>query len=276
MRQVVMNGPTLVPQGQLSSQPPHQNGASDENAPPPPPGLRSPLARPAGSNGYTLPQVGQQRNGYHLESTTVSLNVAPSVPEGTDQEGAGQQSPVGWSARYSSTEVVQPPPRPPQNPSTPQNPFLNSFEQQRPSSSSHATYKISSPTKTHLSTSAQVGRNIDYGPVPQANGTSAHHRLPPTTPQLPSCSPIKHQSSPPMPPVQTSPSSPKNHPLLHQNAPSSPGFSPTKQSPPRSFATAEITSTPVIPPVESLSPRPQVYNPPPPVKTANGDLHPQD
>lgn len=263
MRQVMMNGPTLSPQGQVS--PSFDNGPTNQPAPPPP-GLRDPSGRPVSSNGYTN-HIGQ-RNGYHLESTSVSVNAASPVPEGRNQ-GTEKSSPTGWSARYSSSHTTQPSSQRPQYSPTPSNPFHNSFERQRPASS-HATYSVPSPTKNP--SPSHVGDNGVYSQIPHANGTPAN-RLPPATPQLPSYSPIKQQSSPPMPAMQHSPSSPSSHPLLHQNVPSSPGFSPTKHSPPRSFGGGEVTSTPVLPPVENLSPSPQVRNPPPPMKLANGDTH---
>lgn len=266
MRQVMMNGPTLSPQGQIP--PPYGSGPTNQPAQPPP-GLRDLSGRPSSSNDATHP-VGQQ-NGYYLESTTISLNAAPPAPNRINQ-GSEKSSPAGWSARYSSSHTTQPAERPPQYSPAPPNPFLNSFERQRPTSS-HATYNIPSPTKNHSPLSpSQTGDNAVHSQVPHVNGTPAH-QLPPATPQLPSYSPIKQQSSPSMPAIQQSPSSPNNRPHLHQNAPSSPGFSPTKQSPPRTFGPSEITSTPVLPPVENLSPSPQVHNPLAPVKLANGDLH---
>lgn len=268
MRQAMMNGPTLSPQGQIP--PAYGPGPTNQDqAAQPPPGLRDLSGRPATSNGYTRP-VGQ-RNGYHLESTSITLNAAPSAPNGINQ-GSEESSTAGWSARYTSFDTAEPAERPPQYSSaTTQNPFLNSFERQRPTSS-HATYNVPSPTKnpSPLSPPSQTGDNAVHSQVPQVNGTPAH-RLSPVTPQLPSYSPIKQQASPPMPAIQHSPSSPNNHPRLHQNAPSSPGFSPIKHSPPRSFGPSEVTSTPVLPPVENLSPSPQVHNPLPPVKLANGE-----
>lgn len=268
MRQVVMNGPKLSPQGQI----PSSLGNSLANSPAQrPPGLREPSGRPSSSNGST--HHIEQRNGYHLESTSLSLIAAPPVSEAGNQR-TEKSSPTGWSARYSSTQTPQPSQRPQYSPAL-SNPFHNSFERQRPTSS-HATYNVPSPTKNRPSSSpSHVGENGIYSQMPHANGIPAASRLPPATPQLPSYSPIKQQSSPPMPAMQPqqSPSSPSSHPLLHQNAPSSPGFSPTKHSPPRSFGPGEVTNTPVLPPVENLSPSPQVSNPQPPVKLANGDTH---
>lgn len=270
MRQVMMNGPKLSPQGQIPSS--FSNGQTNPPAPPPP-GLREPSGHPISSHGSTN-QV-EQRNGYHSEWTSVSLMAATPVPEAANQ-GTEKSSPTGWSARYSSSHTIQPSQRPQYSPAL-SNPFHNSFERQRPTSS-HATYNVPSPTKNPSSISpSHVGENGVYNQMPQANGIPAANRLPPATPQLPSYSPIKQQqSSPPMLPVQQhqqSPSSPSSHPLLHQNAPSSPGFSPTKHSPPRSFGAGEVTNTPVLPPVENLSPSPQISNPLPPVKLANGETH---
>lgn len=267
MHQVVMNGPTLSPQGQIPSS--LGNGLSNPSAQPPP-GLREPSERPISSNGSTHHM--EQRSGYHLESTSVSL--AHPIPEAGNY-GTERTSPTGWSARYSTSQITQSSQRPQYSPAL-SNPFHNSFERQRPTSS-HATYNVSSPTKNpSSSTPSHICENGVYGQMPHTNGISAASRLPPATPQLPSYSPIKQQSSPPMPrvqPHQQSPSSPSSHPLLHQNAPSSPGFSPTKHSPPRSFGPGEVTNTPVLPPVENLSPSRQHGNPPPPTKLANGDTH---
>lgn len=271
MRQAVLNGPTLSPQGQIPSS--FGNGLTNPPAAPPAPGLRESSGRPASSNGSMHPV--EQRNGYHLESTSVSLVAARPVSEASNQ-GNEKSSPTGWSARYSSSQTTQPSQRPQYSPPL-SNPYHNSFERQRPTSS-HATYNGSSPTKNPSSLSSpHLGENGVYSQMPYANGISAAN-LPPATPQLPSYSPVKQQSSPPMLPVQMhqqSPSSPSNHhPRLHQNAPSSPGFSPTKHSPPpRSFGPGEVTNTPVLPPVENLSPSPQLGNPPPPVKVANGDTY---
>lgn len=276
MRQAMMNGPTLSPQGQIPSS--FDNGLANPPALPPP-GLRESSGRPVSSNGY-MHHV-EQRNGYRLESTSVSLNAASPAPEAKNQ-GTEKSSPTGWSARYSSSHATRLSPQPQQYSPAPSNPFHNSFERQRPQSS-HATFNVPSPTKNPSSSlsPSQVGDNGIYSQVPHANGiAAANNRLPPSaTPQLPPYSPIKHQSSPPMPAMQqqqqspSSSSSPSSHPLLQQNAPSSPGFSPIKHSPPRSFGAGEVTKTPVLPPVENLSPSPQVSNPPPPVKLANGDIH---
>ena len=270
MRQVMMNGPTLSPQGQIPSA--LGNGLTNPAAQPPP-GLREPSERPIRSSGSA--HHTELRNGYHLESTSVSLIAARLTPEAANQ-GTEKTSPTGWSARYSSSQTAQPSQRPQYSPVL-SNPFHNSFERQRPTSS-HVTYNVPSPTKNPTSSSpSHMGENGIYGQTPHTNGIPAANRLPPATPQLPSYSPIKQQSSPPMPPVQPhrqSPSSPSSHPLLHQNAPSSPGFSPTKHSPPRSFGPGEVTNTPVLPPVENLSPSPRLGNPPPPpTKVANGDTH---
>ena len=269
MRQVVMNGPTLSPQGQFPSLF-DKFGLTNPPAPPPP-GLSESSGRPVSANG-SAHRV-EQRNGYHLESTSVSLIAPAPVPEATNQGTTEKSSPTGWSARYSTSHPTQPSQWPQYSPAL-SNPFHNSFERQRPASS-HATYNVSSPTKVPSSLSpSHISDNGIYSQMPHVNGiTTAANQLPPATPQLPPYSPIKQQSSPPMPAIQQSPSSPGSHPLLHQNAPSSPGFSPIKHSPPRSFGPDEVTNTPVLPPVENLSPSPQVSNPAPPVKLTNGDMH---
>jgi hypothetical protein len=260
---VMLNGPTLSPQGQISSL--YPNGLEDQPAPQPP-GLRDSSQPPAPPNGYT--NDARERNGYHPELALLN-EVRPSLQDTT--QSLEKPTPAGWSARYSPSQSTQPTEQLHFSPA-PQDPFLNSFESQRPKSP-HITYKIPSPTKNPSPLSpSQIGDDAVYCRSPNANGSPAH-QLPPNTPRLPSYSPIKQQSSPPMPAVHHSSSSPTMHPHLHKNPPSSPGFSPTKHSPPRSFGTGEITSAPVLPPVESLSPSPQVPNPLPPMKVVNGDMH---
>lgn len=285
MRQVMLNGPTLSPQGQIPSSF-DKDSTNPSPPPPPPPGLRESSGRPVSSNGYGYhTHRGEQRNGFQVESTSASLNTAAQVglPVATNQ-GTEKSSRTGWSARYrysSSHMTTQLSQRLEYSPTVFCNPFLDGYVPQRPASS-HAAYNVPSPTKNPSSLpSSHVGEGGIFNPMPHVNGIAAAaaavaaNRLPPTAPQLPQYSPIKQQSSPPMPAIrQQSPASPNSHHFfLQQNAPSSPGFSPTKHSPPRSFGGAEVTNTPVLPPVENLSPSPQVSNPPAPVKLANGDMH---
>lgn len=238
MHKVVLNGPTLSPQGQISS--PHLNG--NLTKPPSPPGPAS------YSNGYA--SHAPKQNGYPPQSSDHSPDPLSSTANDTSEKPPS----VGWSARYSSHQISQPFQQAQSSPS--QNPFLNSFDRQRPRSS-HSTNKVTSPIKNRPSLSPpQMNQNGVLTQTPATNGTFSHHLS--STTQVPAFSPVKIQSSPPMPAVQPVSSSPVVHPHLQQNPPSSPGLSPTKQSPPRSSKTNDVAVTPVLPPVQALSPSPRI------------------
>lgn len=263
MHKTIMNGPTLSPQGQLPP-PPHQRSQM-ANGVPPPPGLRSPPAPPAYSNGYTH-YVGQQ-NEYNPNGQTVS-HVSPQTINGVGGNSNKQINP-GWSASYSPPQPPLPPQRTSQYPSS-GSPYLNSFPRQPPSSS-HATNNINSPSKAHtLTTPSQSNpqsRLHAFSPQPHPNGSPLQQ--PPPALQPPSHSPIKQQSSPPAQSALPPSSTPTAPPPLQQRGPSPPGLSPTKHSPPRPALPPGhglATSTPVIPLVNKppSSPQLQQRNPSPP------------
>lgn len=240
MHDIVMNGPTLSPQGQVSPAP-HQNGVTTQS-PAPPPGLRSPPVHAAYQNGYTQHIQQKKENSYQSpKQTSDSLQGASN--------GAHEKSPrIGWSARYPSHETPQSLLHKPSSHS----PFLGSSDSQLPSAS-HSIDKNPSPSRNRpsLSPPPSIG-NASFAQTPITNGVWSHHLPSPVQPQ--SLSPVKHQSSPTVPAAQSLSSSPTIHPTLPQNAPSSPGFSPTKHSPPRLSKSNEISATPILPPVKSLSP----------------------
>ena len=263
MHATVMNGPTLSPQGQVQSSAPRNIYAGNEQQsflsrrqypePAPQSGLQSPLTPHAYANGYT-----NQANG---------TGYVPQLPPGAFQSPYANNGPssnipqpptVGWSARY--TPPQQPHHQQTYGPPPPAlNPFANTFERQRPSSS-HSTHNIPSPVK-HKSSPSSSQHDSSYQ-TPQANGVSPHNPLPPTGP--PAYSPVKQQSPSAAPPLHHASSSPATHqPPLKANGPSSPGFSPTKHSPPRQIQPGHgITGTPaVLPPAPQLSPSPPRHSP---------------
>ena len=138
-----------------------------------------------------------------------------------------------------------------------QNPFLNSFDRQRPQSS-HSTYSnhsVPSPTKNRTSTSPSQASQVGPLAFPQPNGGFA----PPPQIHSNGFSPIKHSSPPP------GALSPSSSPVSKSPLPAaSSGYSPTKHSPPKPSTHHSMASTPVLPPVTSLSPSPgpQDYTPP--------------
>lgn len=241
MHKVVLNGPTLVPKGQVS--PPHLSGNPAQ--PPAPPGFESTAAPHSKLNGNA--DRTQIQNG----SPSPSLKQSPDPLSATANGSAEKPVSVGWSARYSFSQASKHF-RQDQYPSS-QDLFLNSFDPPRLGSSSSAN--STPPTKSRLSLSPpQKGRNgVHVKNFPTDENFPNH--LPSAT-QSPAYSPVKNQSSPPMTSIHVS-SSPIIHPPLQQNPSSPPGFSPTKQSPPRSSKTSDVASTPVLPPVQALSPSPR-------------------
>lgn len=249
MHKTMMNGPTLSPEGQISQRA-YQNGITAQ-AGQPPPGLRSPAAPPAYSNGYTSHTANQ--NG-HIQAPSSS---PPSVPNGIHQS-SNEPPATGWSASYSLPQTAQTPQQP-KEPSPFQNPYLNSFDRQRPGSS-HSNHNLPSPIENGPSLSPPQSKALPvFPPTPTTNGVG--NSQPPR-----SRSPVKQQSSPLMPPIQLPSSSPINHPSLQKNAPSS-GLSPTKHSPPRAKS-HDVVGTPVLPPVPSLEPSGEQLNFGAPTKTA--------
>lgn len=236
MHKAMMNGPTLSPEGQISQRA-YQNGSATQ-AEEPPPGLRSPPGPPAYSNGYTS----------HIANQNGDRQAPPSSPASAPngvQQSSNKSPTSGWSASYSPPQTAQSSQQP-KEPSPSQNPYLNSFDRQRPGSSK-STHNPPSPIKNGPSLSPPQSKALPvFPPTPTTNGVGTSQ--PPR-----SRSPVKQQSSPLVPPMQLPSSSPINHPSLQNNAPSSPGLSPTKQSPPRAKS-RDIVGTPVLPPVPSLEP----------------------
>ena len=222
-------------------------------------------AYPGGqTNGYS-PHV---NNNHYVPQLPPQAFHSPYATNGSHTNN--NQSPiVGWSARYT-------PPQPPQQqqnynlPPPASNPYANSFDRQRPSSS-HSTNNVASPIKKVPSLSppqhGTTSFGSSYSQTPQTNGTLHHQALPPTGP--PAFSPVKQQSPKAAPLLGHAPSSsPVAHqPPLKANGLSSPGFSPTKHSPPRQVPPGQtIAGTPaVLPPAPQLlpSPRPQGGGMPP-------------
>ena len=273
----VMSGPTLSPQVQVprsiyaGNQ--EESVVSKKSSPEsnqPPPGFRSPPGPMSNINGYS-----QQIN--HKNSNSYNTNTYyPQLPpqsiqasySGNSHYGSHQPQNVGWSARYTppqqghAQQAHGPPP-----PS--QNPFANSFDRQRPSSS-HSVHNVPSPIKNapslsppqqHPSTYNAPSFQTPHGNhTSYANGFSSPQPLPITSP--PAYSPTKQRSPPntALPPKQSPFSSPVAHqPPLHSNAQTSPGFSPTKHSPPHQQLPPGhgIPNTPaVLPPAPQLSPSP--------------------
>lgn len=252
----LMNGPTLSPQGQLPL-PPHQNDHITQGAPPPP-GLASPPRPASYANGYA--QQVPQLNGYASQSHPQPSPSLPNTPLGATHTNYGSPG-SAWPVQYPPVLSAQHTQNHQQVPLQPQNPFLNSFDRQRPSPS-HSTHNLPSPMKNRPSMSPTQG-NLEtsaiVNPANQPNTTiRTPSHLPPAAP-TPGFSPIKQFSSP-APPMQPPSSSPIIPPPIQQqqNRQSSLGLSPTKHSPPRLPQSAHnIADTPVVPPVLDLSPSPR-------------------
>ena len=256
MHAAVMNGPTLSPQGQLPRS--IYSGNQEESffsrrmypdSAAPPPGLRSPPGPPAYSNGYNH-HVSPQNE--YVPRLPPQAFQSPYTANGGYQ-GSTQPQNVGWSARYASSQPYGPPP-----PS--QNPFANSFDRQRPTSSD-SNHNVPSPVKDGPSLSPPQHSPGAFNPppyqTPRANGVSQHQSLPATGP--PAYSPVKQQSPPTAAALNPPSSSPVTHqPPLQNNAPPSPGYSPTKHSRPRQATPGHKNpGTPaVLPPAPNLSPNP--------------------
>ena len=264
----VMNGPTLTPQGQIQTPPSSYSGNEEQSflsrksypELASPPDLKPTSGHPAYTNGSA-----HDVNNNHF---------VPQLPPQPFQSPYANPSPhakkhqpqhVGWSARYTPPQQTQPQ----QNyvpPAQSRNPFANSFDRQRPSSS-HSTQNVPSPNKKVPSPSPSQPTastpTPSYNPTSETNGISPHQPLPPTGP--PAYSPVKQTSPKTAPPIGHHPSSsPIAHqPELQANGASSPGFSPTKRSPPRQLPPGHtITGTPaVLPPAPQLSPSPRQQGP---------------
>lgn len=239
-----MNGPKLSPHGQLPMPTLEQRG---HVTPPthPAPVLASPSRPHAKQNGF---------QEYHQNDQ--STHQRPSFSQSTLQNHNGVAHHHHPSHGTAWPTYDTPPPHRPENMEnfpqhataySYQNPFLNSFDRQRPSSSHSniSNHSVPSPIKNRPSMSpAQSVKDLNPLSFPQS-GTPAG-AFPPQTARTNGTSP-KKQSSPPIElPYSSSPM-----------ANSSSGISPTKHSPPRPSSNHSIAGTPVLPPVASLSPSPR-------------------
>lgn len=280
----VMSGPTLSPQGQVprSMYTGNQEGRlfSKKSSPEsnqPITSLRSPPGPMSNINGYS--QQINHKNSNSYNTTTYAPQLPPQTFQasysGNSHHSSHQPQNVGWSARYTppqqghAQQAHGPPPPSP-------NPFTNSFDRQRPSSS-HSVHNVPSPIKSAPCLSPPQQHPSMYSAPPYqmphgnhasyANGVSSPQPLSTTSP--PAYSPTKQRSPPntALPPKQSPFSSPVTHQSpLHSNTRTSPGFSPTKHSPPHQQLppSHSIPNAPaVLPPAPQLSPSPmqQTFSP---------------
>ena len=261
------NGATVSTQGQSQARMPENTYASNQEesfssrrANPqmvPLTGLQSPPVSSTYANGNAHYTNG---NSYVPQLPPQSFQ-SPYASHKPHQNHHQPQN-VGWSARYTPPQQSHH-----QSCNTSQNPFTNSFDRQRPSSS-QSTQHISSPVKNGIPSlspqNAAALRTPSY-PPPQSNGISHLSPLPPTGP--PAYSPVKQPSPPHAPPMHQQPSSSPvaPQPPLQASGPPSPGFSPTKQSPPRPLPLGYgIAGTPAsLLPAPRLSPSPLHRGPDP-------------
>ncbi|KAL8684574.1 MAG: hypothetical protein Q9218_008236, partial [Villophora microphyllina] len=234
MHQAFMNGPTLSPHGQIQ----HQQGPYTAQTVPPP-GLQSPPAPPAYTNGYTHRVNPQNNHVYQGQAAPPAYGPNPHLVNGNSQINA---------IAGAHPAVHQTPQRPLYQPQPNTNPYLNTFDRQRPVSS-HATNNIPSVVKkTPIQSSPSFNHENTPRLSPYTNGTM------PSPTNLPAAlpPPVKQQTSPPPSALHPPSSSPINGPVLHNDAPSSPGFSPTKQSPPRARPSLDLGNAPLLPPVSDF------------------------
>ena len=254
----LMNGPTLSPQGQLPL-PSYQNGRVTQSAPPPP-GLASPPRPASYANGYA--QQVSQPNGYASQRHPQPNSSLPNTPSGATHTSYGSPG-SAWPAPYPPLSSTQHTQNHQQLPPQPPNPFLNSFDRQRPPSS-HSTHNLPSPLKNRPSMSPTQGNLETSAIVNPSNQPNINIPTPsylPAAAHTPGFSPTKQFSSN-APPIQAPSSSPIIPPPIQQQQQtrqSSLGLSPTKHSPPRlpPQSAHSIADTPVVPPVLDLSPSPQ-------------------
>ncbi|KAL8866083.1 MAG: hypothetical protein Q9174_006503 [Haloplaca sp. 1 TL-2023] len=244
MHQAFMNGPTLSPQGQVQQ---YQGDLTAQSGPPP--GSRSPAGPPAYVNGY------HNHGNQHDDSVNQGpVGTSTLEPHFHMANGAGHVS-SGYEAHQTPQRRLS------QTPSG-QDPFLNTFERQRPNSS-HTTNNVPSPVKkTPVMSSPAFNHENTPRLSPYTNGTM------PTPSNLPAAlpPPVKQQASPPPPALHPPSSSPINGPSLHHDGPPSPGFSPIKHSPPRATPSLDFGGAPVLAPITTLAPSPQQRDIQPPIK----------
>ena len=248
MHHTIMHGPTLSPQGQLPSIQ-SVGGGSDI----PPPGLASPVRPPAYSSGYShsVSSMTQHRlNGHHSllngHGHSKSGQANPFHTNGYQNHQQDHATPAG--SLYSNPSYQS------------HNPYTHSFDR-RQSSTSHSTYTLPPPTKTH-----PAGASSSKPPAPPTHlcATPTTNGVPPS--HATTHSPSKHPHSSPPPTSLHHTSSPIIPPPFHSSQATLAGLSPSKHSPPRPASSHSIASTVIIPPIAHLSPSPQVQNLGPPVK----------
>ena len=252
----LLSGPTLSPDGQSPMPSLGKNGVVSHPTHPPP-GLASPTESRLTSNGYLrnpldAPPTYQQPLSSH--------SLARKQNEVTHENGAylGPPSLAGSTTPTQNrlTSIAHTPP--PAFACPPQNPFLNSFDRQRPlsSHSNHSNVSVPSPLKNRPSMSPKASPAV--GPLAFLQSGSPNGVFAPPHNGKAVYSPQKHSS----PPAGLSlPSTPAPNPPLPAAAS---GISPTKHSPPRPSSNHSVAGTPVVPPVTSLSPSPmqQDFSPP--------------
>ncbi|KAL9121614.1 MAG: hypothetical protein Q9187_001830 [Circinaria calcarea] len=242
MHKSIMNGPTLSPHGQ---HPPHTNTGNGQS----PPGLAWPPRPPAYTNGHKTHttmfdrHVAQPHHTFRADGSDsaqdhITRDASSTAPR-TSEHGSG----------FSNLPS--------------QDPFLNSFDRQRPSSS-HSTHNLPSPMKNRPSMSPTQG-NPDVGALAFPRGTFANGHLPTSRPSATHPSaynpPTKQlNSSPPAPSTLLPSSSPIMPPPTQQHRASLSGLSPSKHSPPRPVSSHSMSGTPIMPPVTNLEPSPQTLN----------------
>lgn len=275
MHQSIMNGPTLAPQGQMAA----ALGVNGVHQPPP--GLASPSHASNYPNGY-YPQSQANQTG-HLSQPRGRPTTLPDPFQGasgsasTCSNGYGvHHTPYGNQVTHDQAH----------NPPSPQNPFYNSFNSQRPVSS-HLAQGLGSPMKNRPSMSPTQG-NMKGGSLAyqspsggaNSNGLSPYRSGAASHPAGYAGQTPRHKTSPA---ASFGPSSsPIIPPPSAQSPGSSAGISPLKHSPPRPASSYSVSGTPVMPPAAHLFPSPQVpqnlHAPvkgmtPEQMKTANAEGH---
>ncbi|MCJ1436290.1 hypothetical protein MMC27_005668 [Xylographa pallens] len=248
MHQSFMNGPTLAPQGQLTS-PQGTNGYHV-----PPPGLISPARPISYSNG------GHQD---HLFKSPSPNQSQASLANGTGQSGevfSGAVRPNGYPTALSP-QTSQYEKRHLYSLSGSQSPFHNSFDRQHPVSS-HVPNDIVSPVKDRSSIPPAQG-NSDVGSFsfsrsaminPNGNGLSPYG---PASATHPSAYSPQNMHRSPLTATPFSSSSPLIPPPVSPSNISVSGLSPSKNSPPRPPPNYGVSRTPIMPPAAHLFPSPQ-------------------
>ena len=246
MHRSVMNGPKLSPRGQLS---PYSNEDAAQSRT---------VASSSHSHGYTNghTQPTPSTNGHtiqydyrapHLPSADSNgksrLRKDVSGSAGADRSSRYQQETSPLSAQ-SQAQFSYPP----------QNPFLNSFNRQRPSSA-HSSNNVTSPMKNRPSMTPTQG-NRDVGPIAFPSAKHASNSASPayldSSTHSSSYRNHQHSSSPSSSPILPAPDQQQHFPMS--------GLSPSKNSSPRPMSSHSVSGTAIMPPVAQLSPSPQIQN----------------